>query len=70
MERIPRVFSQFLGIIGRYYAFVEYWRTVNMKLGLLSAAAILTTGHLIQAQCPDFTTFSQVSDYFHIINAK
>lgn len=39
------------------------WYAVKMKLGLVSLGAVATLGGLVNAQCPDFTTFSQVSPY-------
>ncbi|PSR73616.1 hypothetical protein PHLCEN_2v10535 [Hermanssonia centrifuga] len=35
------------------------WRAAKMKLGLTSLGVAATLGVIAQAQCPDFTTFSQ-----------
>lgn len=41
--------------------FCNIWRYLDMKLTLRSFGAAVTAIAVAQAQCPDYTTFSQVS---------
>ena len=38
----------------------ETWESLNMKFGLRLAGALLGSAAVVQSQCPDYTTFSQV----------
>lgn len=37
------------------------WSGLNMKFGFRTAAVALALGASVQADCPDYTTYSQVS---------
>ena len=44
----------------------ETWESLNMKFGLRLAGALLGSAAVVQSQCPDYTTFSQVRHFYPI----
>ena len=48
------------GTIQKSNTLEQVWKSLKMRLGLLSLSTVVAAGSLVEAQCPDYTTFSQV----------
>lgn len=47
------------------------WHAVRMKFGYVKTlGAVAVLGGLVQAQCPDYTTFSQVRSRFSTLDTN